>query len=276
MWTRDNKVFVKSYSTAHAADAPVVAALGSVQPPPPVADSPGPGTPPASESPHVGEGTHLPLVASFYAEGVAKLGAKGGHPEVWRLVPASYTFETRDHRFLVLFEVYEGHRLVHSDGYKRMVGVNDSCQVVTGKKRGDARYEWEDITHRFFDKLREWWEHHPVRSTLPPAVAPSEGTVMQYTLPCCAASKCRLKTCRTHTGAPWRHLHEIAAHRGLKKPTPAAAPLERQKPAPMTTREAAEKLVQLYASPKWRGPKRETEGGGGFGYRGVPGRVPRR
>ena len=230
------------------------------------------GQPPPS--PHVGEGTHLPLVASFYAEGIEKLGAKGGQPEVWRLVPASYTFETRDYRFLALFEVYEGHLAVHSDGYKRLVGVTDRCQVVVGKKRGDARYEWELITHCFFAKLREWWEHHPVRSTLPPPETP-EGFLPQYTLPCCAASSCRLTTCRTHTGAPWRHLHEIAAHRGLKKPKPAAAPLERQRQAPMTPREAVEKLMR--STRYCRGPTRGSErDGGGFGFRGVPGRVPRR
>ena len=148
--------------------------------------------------------------------------------------------------------------------------------MVIGKKRGDARYDWELITHRFFAKLREWWEHHPVRSTLPPPVVPSEGTLMQYTLPCFAASSCRLTTCRTHTGAPWRHLHEIAAHRGMKKPAPTATPLERSRPAPMTAREAAEKLVrtlQLYNSKSKRGSERG--GGGGFGFRGAPGQQPR-
>jgi hypothetical protein len=176
------------------------------QPPPASAGSPGLCPPPASAVPHVGEGTHLPLSASFYAEGVAKLGAP-----LWRLVPASFTFSTRFYTFMALFDVYEGHSLVHADGRKRMLGVTDSCEVVLGTKKGALRYDWEVVTHRFFDELRDWWGVHPVRQTVPP---PPEGSRV-YKLPCCLAVACRERSCSafTSTGAPWLHLHLLASHK---------------------------------------------------------------
>jgi hypothetical protein len=121
-------------------------------------------------------------------------------------VPASYTFTTRYYTFLALFEVHEGYQALHTDGCRRLLGVTDRCDVVIGKKSPQSKYVWESITTRFFNQLHAWWAAHPVRSALP---EPEDGI---YTLPCCAAAGCRQPKCRTVTGAPWLHLHELAAH----------------------------------------------------------------
>ena len=196
LWTRDGKLFVKSYSGDHAGEAPAAAALAAPAP-----------LEAASVPALVGDGTHLPLAPAFYAEGIAALGAREQpRARPWRLVPVSYTFTTRYYTFLALFEVHEGHLALHADGCRRLLGITDRCDVVIGKKSARSKYAWESITVRFFKELRSWWAAHPVRSALP---EPEDDI---YTLPCCAAAGCRQQKCRTVTGAPWLHLHELAAH----------------------------------------------------------------
>ena len=208
LWTSDDTVIVKSWSVDHAGDAPAKAARGEQ---PPVA---GGREAPEPQSLYVGDGSHLPLAASFYKERIAQLGSEvqaGTSRPPWRLVPATFSFSTRFHTFLALFDVYEGHGLVHADGCKRMLGVTDSCEVLIGTMKGASRYDWEVVTHRFFDELRDWWQHHPVRQTVPP---PPEGSRV-YKLPCCLAVACRGRSCSafTTTGAPWLHLHLLASHK---------------------------------------------------------------
>ena len=195
LWTRDGKLFVKSYSGGHAGGAPAAADLA----PPATLEA-------AAVPALVGNGTHLPLACAFYAEGIAKLGAREQRG-AWRLVPASYTFTTRYYTFLALFEVHEGHSALHADGCKRMVGITTRCEVVIGKKLGASTYQWENITSRFSDQLRAWWDTHPACQAVP---APEDGI---YTLPCCAAASCQQPACWTSTGTPWCHLHELAAHK---------------------------------------------------------------
>ena len=88
LWTSDDAdtVFIKSWSVDHARDAPVRAALG---------DEGAPETPRPLD---VGDGSHLPLSASFYAARLAELGTEPIKPwrsvgpvrravAPWRLVP---------------------------------------------------------------------------------------------------------------------------------------------------------------------------------------------
>ena len=111
-----------------------------------------------------------------------------------------------------------------------MFGVTDGCRLVLGTKKGAWPHDWEDVTHRFFDVLHDWWQTHPVRLKVPPPpgdaehprtpgvgggfAAPEGSSPRLYTLPCCDASPCRRRSCEAviTTGAPWLNLHQLAAH----------------------------------------------------------------
>ncbi len=206
LWVCDDRLYVTSYSNSHKGEAPATLML-------------------AMEPDDAAFPTHLPLSAAFYAEGLGRLD--GAQPN-WRLQHVHYTFKSREHEFLALFEVRDRHfNAVHADGFKRVLGITARCEVVLGKKEfpaGDfSRYEWRNVTYKFFRQFKSWWDSQPARSLVPPPGA--DGV---YSLPCCGDLKCKCwrvkagddegrptkkaKQCATITGAPWMHLHELRAH----------------------------------------------------------------
>lgn len=149
----------------------------------------------------------LPLAASFYGPPLAR------YRPGWRLVPASFTFtKTRYHTFLALYEVHEGGRAIHVDGCRRLFGVTTRSDVVIGKKK-DSKFFWESVAGICFAELKAWWAAEHAAAMLSP---PEQGL---WTIPCCSSTSCTSAACRVVTGAPWRHLHELAAH-GCFKTTP--------------------------------------------------------
>ena len=141
----------------------------------------------------------LPLAASFYGPPLAR------HRPGWRLVPASFTFKTRHHTFLALYEVHDGSRVIHADGSRWLFGVTTRSDVVLGQKK-DSQFFWESFAAICFAELRAWWAAKHAAAMLSP---PEQGV---WTIPCCSSTSCTSAACRVVTGAPWLHLHELAAH----------------------------------------------------------------